>query len=261
MPNRILKESICTSENVDSLTPFQETVFVRLLVNCDDFGRFYGNPKIVSARLYPLKSITPEEMENALDALERADLITLYESDGKTFIQVRTWSEHQQKRATKSKFPDPPDINCNQEISTDINCNQLISSDSNCPRIRIRNRNTIIDNRYSESLIVEEDAADINSDHDKVLNAAETAGFARTDAVRAKLIDLYAQHGLQKVLDGINSCVDHGVCNIAYLAAVLKGEPRRQKPTVNAQKYEQRDYSGEDRLEDVAEILRGEMKA
>ena len=39
MPNRIIKESICTSENIDQLSPFCETVFYRLIVNVDDYGR------------------------------------------------------------------------------------------------------------------------------------------------------------------------------------------------------------------------------
>ena len=42
MPNRILKESICTNEQIDGLTAFEETVFYRLIVICDDFGRFDG---------------------------------------------------------------------------------------------------------------------------------------------------------------------------------------------------------------------------
>ena len=39
MPNRIIKESICTSCEIDSLTPEQEVFFYRLIVNCDDYGR------------------------------------------------------------------------------------------------------------------------------------------------------------------------------------------------------------------------------
>ena len=252
MPNRIIKETICTSENVEQLTSFQETAFIRLIVNCDDFGRFFGNPKILAARLFPLKEVSTETMSETLEALVSADLVIVYESDGKQFVQLKTWEDHQQKRATKSKFPDPPvnqipadDINCNQLKSIDINCNQLQSDDIKCPRNRIRN--TINDNRYSESLIGEEDAANINVEHDKVLSAAENAGFARNDATRAKLIDLYAVHGLQKVLDGLNSCVEHGVSNVAYLTAVLKGEPKKQPDgkKINAQKYEQRDYDAE----------------
>ena len=252
MPNRIIKESICTSENIDQLTPFEETAFVRLIVNCDDFGRFFGNPKILAARLFPLKNVSTEAMSEALNALVSADLVTVYEADGKHFVQLKTWLDHQQKRATKSKFPAPPteqlpanDSSCNQLQSIDINCNQQISDDNKCPRNRIRN--TINDIRYSESLIGEEDAANINAEQNKVLDAAELAGFARNDATRAKLIDLFSVHGLQKMLDGLNSCVDHGASSIAYLTAVLKGEPKKKADgkTISAQKYEQRDYDEE----------------
>ena len=252
MPNRIIKESICTSENIDQLSAFAETAFVRLIVNCDDFGRFFGNPKILAARLFPLKDVSTYDMTSVLNALVAADLVTVYEVDGKQFVQLKTWSDHQQKRATKSKFPDPPaeqiaadDDSCNQLQSIDINCNQVPTDDSKCPRNRIRNRNTVNDNRYSLSLIEDDEAAEINAEHDKVLQAAENAGFARNDATRAKLLDLYATYGLQKMVDGFNSCVEHGVSNIAYLAAVLKGEPKKQKANVPAQQYGQRDYSGE----------------
>lgn len=241
MPNRIIKESICTSENVDRLSAFQETAFVRLIVNCDDFGRFFGNPKILAARLFPLKDISTELMGETMRALVDADLVTVYTADGRQFVQMNTWSDHQQKRATKSKFPAPPD----RVQESEITCNQMQSDSGKCHRNRIRNTNN--DNHYSESFIGGEEAAEINAEHDKLLQAAENAGFARNDATRAKLLDLYSVHGLQKMLDGMNSCVEHGVSNIAYLAAVLKGNPKKKKPKGNvpAQNYTQRDYSGE----------------
>lgn len=99
------------------------------------------------------------------------------------------------------------------------------------------------------SFIDDAAAADIIREHNQVLDAAENAGFPRTDAIRGKLLALYAEHGLTRVLDGINTCVDYGVTTIAYLTAVLKGE-KKGKPgkVVNAQGYSQRDYSGEDEL-------------
>lgn len=252
MPNRIIKESICTSENVDQLTAFQETAFVRLIVNCDDFGRFFGNPKILASRLFPLKNVTPEEMTETLKALVSADLVTVYEVDGKPFVQMNTWADHQQTRAKKSKFPEPVLM---QIPAVDSNCNQMQSDDSKCPRNR--NRYTNNDNRYSLSLIGDEEAAEINAEHDKVLQAAENAGFARNDATRAKLLDLYSVYGLQKMIAGFESCVEHGVSNIAYLAAVLKGEPKKATgKTVPAQNYTQRDYSGE-QTEAMARMLKG----
>ena len=95
----------------------------------------------------------------------------------------------------------------------------------------------------SESELSDNAAAGILEEHNRILDAAEDAGFQRTNSVRAKLIDLYAVHGLEKVLSGIESCVKHGATNLAYLEAVLKGEPKKQKAAVPAQDYHQRDYS------------------
>lgn len=130
MPNRVLKDSICTSENVDQLSAFQETFFYRLIVNCDDYGRMDARPKILSSRLFPLKDIRSNQIEDALRALTSAELVILYQVDGKPFLQMKTWDRHQQTRARRSKYPSPE----SGEITTDSNCNQMISDDSKCPR-------------------------------------------------------------------------------------------------------------------------------
>ena len=130
MPNRILKESICTSDSIDQLSAFEETLFYRLIVNCDDFGRFDGRPKIIASKLYPLKDIRASQIESALRTLTLAELVILYEVDGKPFLQMKTWDRHQQIRAKKSKYPSP-DSGIIKDAGT---CNQLISDDSKCPR-------------------------------------------------------------------------------------------------------------------------------
>lgn len=110
------------------------------------------------------------------------------------------------------------------------------------------------ENKYL--FINEDEATEINAEQNKVLDAAELAGFPRNDATRAKLIALYADHGLQKMLEGIASCVDHSASSIAYLSAVLKGEPKKQTKTVAAQDYTQRDYSDE-QAEAMQRMIRG----
>lgn len=121
MPNRILKESICTSDNLNELSEETENFFYRLLVCCDDYGRFDGRPAIIKARCYPLKeSKTLLVISAYLQALHDAKLIILYQVDGKDYIQMLTWEKHQQVRAKKSKFPAPV---C-EWISLDINCEQ-----------------------------------------------------------------------------------------------------------------------------------------
>lgn len=261
MPNRIIKESICTSENIDQLTEFQEIFFYRLMVKCDDFGRFDARPKLLSSMLFPLRDIPTEKIAETLDALRDADLIVVYEVKGHPYLQMKTWDKHQQGRANKSKYPsfaesDPQedDINCNQLISNDINGNQEQSDDSKCPRIRNRNRNTLSDIRNRESreddadnqMISDAAAREIQHVHDQVLTAAENAGFKMSNDVRAALIALYADHGMEKMLAGLKACAEHGAPNLAYLRGCLKGEPKKPaiaKP-VPAQQYTQRDYSG-----------------
>ena len=263
MPNRFIKESVCSSENIDRLTEFQEVFFYRLIVNCDDFGRFDARLKYLSSRLFPLRDVSTEKVAETLEALLDADLIEVYEVKGHPYLQMKTWEKHQQRRATESKYPGPDeadmqtdDNNGYQLISDDINGNQPESDDSKSPRIRIRNRirNNDIRSRNThedddgDQLISDSSAGEIQGDHDRVLDAAEDAGFKMSNNVRAALIALYADHGLDKVLDGLRSCSDHGAPNLAYLKAVLKGEPKKPAPvkgTVPAQNYSQRDYDGE----------------
>jgi len=122
MPNRILKESICTSDSIDSLSWFEEVLFYRLIVNCDDFGRFDGRISVVKNRLFPLKeNITAQSVKKAIDKLATVGLVALYTFEGKPFLQLPTWEHHQTVRAKKSKYP--PFTNDLQAIES--NCNQM----------------------------------------------------------------------------------------------------------------------------------------
>ena len=124
MPNRILKESICTSESIDRLSWLEEVTFYRLIVNCDDYGRMDARPPILRARLFPLKTLTDKQVQSAIESLRSAGMIDLYKVDGRSYLQIRQWARHQQIRSKKSKFP-APDANLQ---SDDIKCNQMISN-------------------------------------------------------------------------------------------------------------------------------------
>lgn len=121
MPNRIIKESICTSDNLDTLSWFEEVCFYRLIVNCDDYGRMDARPAILRSRLFPLKNVTGEQINKALQSLRSAGMIDLYTVDGRSFLQIRTWEQHQTIRAKKSKFPEPEE--CLQ--TSENNCMQV----------------------------------------------------------------------------------------------------------------------------------------
>jgi hypothetical protein len=145
MPNRLIKESICTSEDIEKLSPMAEILFYRLIVQADDFGAYYGNAAIIKGNCFPLKSdaFTCEEVKGWLQELIDAGLIDAYKAGGRDYIQFHKWKNHQQIRAKKRKFPEPDNICCQMAaddsngyhlISNDIKCDQMISNDSICAR-------------------------------------------------------------------------------------------------------------------------------
>ena len=136
MPNRIIKESICTSEDVARLSMGAEILFYRLIVKADDFGAYYGNETIIKNTCFPLKDteIKSDQVKAWLSELIDAGLVIHYQADdGRKYIQFAKWGKHQQIRAQKRKFPAFDDT-CKQLKSSDSKCNQLISDDSKCSR-------------------------------------------------------------------------------------------------------------------------------
>ena len=108
MPNRIIKESICTSDSIDALSWFEEAFFYRLIVNCDDFGYMDARPKILKSKLFPLRDeISTVDIENALAHLHDVGCIQLYTVENKPFLYLPTWADHQRIRNKKAKYPDP----------------------------------------------------------------------------------------------------------------------------------------------------------
>ena len=108
MPNRIIKESICTSDTIDQMSWLEECFWHRLIVNCDDYGRFDARPSVLKSRLFPLKErITLKDIESALTKLAGIGCVVLYVYDGKPYLYLPTWEVHQTIRAKKSKYPAP----------------------------------------------------------------------------------------------------------------------------------------------------------
>ena len=95
MPNRLLRESICRSDTIDVLTWFEEVMFYRLIVTCDDYGRFDARIKIVKNTCFPLKDITEKDVEKALNKLSAVGLVRVYETQGRPTLQLVTWEQYQ----------------------------------------------------------------------------------------------------------------------------------------------------------------------
>ena len=131
MPNRIIKESICTSDSVDQMTWFEECFWQRLIVNCDDYGRFDARISVIKARLFPLKEkLQNREIESAIEKLVSLGCIVLYFCDGKPYLYIPAWENHQTIRAHKSKYPSPDE----QDSTHEIICKQIQADEIRCSR-------------------------------------------------------------------------------------------------------------------------------
>jgi len=192
VPNRILKESITTSCEVDNLSADEERLFYRLIVACDDFGRMDARPQIIRAKCFPLKldSIKDKDIEKWLRSLVENDLIILYEVGGKPFLQMTTWEKHQQKRAKHSKYPAPD----NGVITHDINCNQV---QSNVP-----------ENREYEN--TRNDIRDVNftCEEMEILNYWNEQGIVvhePTANMKKEISKALKKHGKEKIFEAITN--------------------------------------------------------
>lgn len=139
MPNRILKESICRSEEIDSLSWFEEVLFYRLIVICDDFGRYDGRAKIIKGSCFPLKDVTEKDIDKALDKLSEVGLVRVYKAQGRPYLQLVTWAEHQRIRNQKSKYPEYT-CDCELLLSNDSKGQQKEASDNKCVRNPIQSK-------------------------------------------------------------------------------------------------------------------------
>lgn len=228
MPNRILKESICVSDQVNQLSWFEEAMFYRLMVNADDYGRYDGRPAIIRSRLFPLKDVRDKQIEDALAALSSAELVEVYVVDGRPFVRLTGWDKHQTIRAKKSKYP-APDENCDHMKSYASKCNQM---QANVSVIQSNTNPIIPPYNPPKGEDDDDDLLLIAKQNDHVYDRAKECGFASDTATLDRLTDLIAKHGHQAVLDGLDQCVEYGAKNLAYLRKVVEGQTRRDVKTV-----------------------------
>ena len=127
MPSRIIKETIIISESLATISAEAERFFWRLVVKADDFGLYYGDPRILASLCFPQKPPSEQKIRSWLNELIREDMVGTYTApeDGKKYLKLLNWGKCQQTRAKSSKYPEPSsfDSKCNQR-----NGNQMIAN-------------------------------------------------------------------------------------------------------------------------------------
>lgn len=133
MPNRVIKESIKRSPQIDSLTWFEEVVFYRLIVSADDYGCMDGRTILLRNELFPTKeTVTKKSIEDAIEKLVSVGLLCRYTESGMPYLFFPTWEKHQRIRNKHRKFPEPPaDILTANRCQMAANCQPESESNPN----------------------------------------------------------------------------------------------------------------------------------
>ena len=104
MPNRIIKDTIHTSDTVNQMTDFQFRLWVNLITYVDDYGRGDARPAIIKGICFPLRErLSNADISKALRELAGMGCVTLYEVDGKPYLCFPTWYSHQDIRNKNSR--------------------------------------------------------------------------------------------------------------------------------------------------------------
>lgn len=130
MPNRIVKESVCTSEKIASLSDFEFRLWVGLITQADDAGRGDARPAIIKGHVFPLRDrVTAKDIDASLHALAAKGCVSLYEIDGKPYFWFPSWAEHQRIRDCKPKYPEPPEKDASPQIAADCGDLRQVAAD------------------------------------------------------------------------------------------------------------------------------------
>jgi hypothetical protein len=105
---RTIKPDFFTSDTVSTLPLRARLTWIGLWTHCDDHGRCRDNVKLIKAAVWPLDDVSLRDIESDLDDLVEANVVFRYVVEGKAYLQVTNWAEHQKvDRPSKSNIPAP----------------------------------------------------------------------------------------------------------------------------------------------------------
>jgi len=109
---RMISKSISTSTKLAEVSTFAKLLFTWIIPHCDDYGHMDGSAKLVKGIVVPLCDESTEQVESALQELEKIALIKRYDNDGKRYLEILKWGDHQTLKTDRPLhiiYPLPPD--------------------------------------------------------------------------------------------------------------------------------------------------------
>jgi hypothetical protein len=107
---RSIKPEFFTSLDVASLSIRARLTFIGLWTYVDDHGRGLDDSRLIKAAVWPLDTTaTPNRVDSWLAEMAARNLIVRYEVDGRRYLHVSKWSDHQRvDHPSPSRMPPLP---------------------------------------------------------------------------------------------------------------------------------------------------------
>lgn len=171
---RAIKPEFWKSEAIARHDFFTRLVFIGLWSYVDDNGVGIDNYRLIAAELFALEDDFPSvarELRESLARLADAGRILRYTVNGKAYLAIVNWSEHQKiDRPNKARYPEPNDPGAKRTppTSTNTDTRETLDEPSRVSRAtpssgteEQRNRGTEESTSALASLGAEDAAADI----------------------------------------------------------------------------------------------------
>lgn len=103
---RTVKPDLWKSEQIGEVSVEARLTFLGLITQADDYGRMKGNAKLVRSLIFPYDDFPLRKVSEWLRELHEANLIRWYEVEGREYIELPTWGDHQRvSHPTDSALP------------------------------------------------------------------------------------------------------------------------------------------------------------
>lgn len=149
--NRMIKPEFWTSDTLAKVSRGARLTFIGLWNHCDDYGVILSSVRRIIGEVYPLdESVSEVDVKNEIDELVSADLLICCHYEGKEYLIVKGWGEHQKVDKPSSRFFIPP-----SEIERVMN-NSRKSRDSLDQSSRSKEKEEREREREREEVVVDE---------------------------------------------------------------------------------------------------------
>lgn len=220
MPKRMIDSEIWKNEKFGYLGESERLLFIGIFSNADDDGRLRGGPAYLKALVFPYDTNkSNEDLLTWRDILLEAGLIFVYSTNGREYISLPGWSEHQLIRKDRyhpSRLPSPPD---NPATTTGIPSVTQAVPQSNLIQSNLIDYCSSIGTRKGED--------------NPFIFYDRNIGKVASDYTRDTITDWINTYGEDAVMYALKQAKDASILTNRYIEGVLegKGEGRgRRKP-------------------------------